>query len=219
MKEKGKKLTILGIVFMVVFVVWTVLIQIVDVKALGQKETNIGFATFNCWFHKITGIHMKIYHITDWLGLVPIFICMLFAIIGCLQLIRRRSLLKVDYDILYLGIYYIIVILAYLVFEMLPINYRPVLIEGFLEPSYPSSTTLLVLSVMPTLVEQSNRRLKNIVVKRSIYILTNVFSIFMILGRLVSGVHWFTDIVGSVIFSAGLFCIYKGVVLLRGVYK
>ena len=101
---------------------------------------------------------MRLYVITDWLGLVPIAVCMGFGVLGLTQLIRRRSLFKVDPDIIILGIYYIIVIAAYLIFEMIPINYRPVLIDGFLEVSYPSSTTLLVLSVMPTLVLQVKRR-------------------------------------------------------------
>ena len=78
-------------------------------------------------------MHMPIYIITDWLGLVAIFVCMIFAGIGFGQLVKRRSLLKVDYDILCLGIYYIIVIFCYLIFEMFPINYRPVLIDGFME--------------------------------------------------------------------------------------
>ena len=157
---------------------------------------------------------MEIYIITDWLGLIPLFVCMIFGGIGFVQLVKRRSLFKVDYDIIFLGIHYVIVILGYLIFEMIPINYRPILIEGFMEPSYPSSTTLLVLSVMPTLVFQVNSRIKNTVVKKTISILTIIFSAFMVTGRLVSGVHWFTDIVGSVMFSAGLFCIYKAVVLL-----
>jgi undecaprenyl-diphosphatase len=98
---------------------------------------------------------------------------------------------------------------------MIPINYRPVLIEGFMEASYPSSTTLLVLSVMPTLIFQTNKRLKSVMAKRIIVILAILFSVFMVIGRLICGVHWFTDIVGSVILSAGLFCIYRGIVLMN----
>jgi undecaprenyl-diphosphatase len=97
---------------------------------------------------------------------------------------------------------------------MIPINYRPILIEGFMEASYPSSTTLLVLSVMPTLIFQVNQRLENPVFRKIICILTSIFSAFMVIGRLVSGVHWFTDIVGSIMLSAGMFCIYKAFVLL-----
>ena len=214
MKETEKKLLFLGSGFIVAFIVWTLLIQKVDVQPLGAKDTNIGFATINCWFHEATGVHMKIYHITDWLGLVPIFICMLFGCVGFIQLIKRRSFLKVDCDIILLGGYYIIVIFGYLFFEMIPINYRPILIGGFLEASYPSSTTLLVLCVMPTLVEQMNRRTEHTTVKRFIKVFVVCFSVFMALGRLISGVHWLTDIVGSIMLSVGLFCIYKATVLL-----
>ncbi|MBQ4559336.1 MAG: phosphatase PAP2 family protein [Tyzzerella sp.] len=214
MKGNGKKLLFLGSTFIVAFVIWTLLIQKVDVQPLGVKGTDIGFATINGWFHKLTGVHMEIYHLTDWLGLVPIFICMIFGCVGFVQLIKRRGLLKVDYDIIFLGIYYLIVIGGYLIFEMSPINYRPILIEGALEASYPSSTTLLVLCVMPTLDEQMNRRMEHATVKRFIKVFVICFSIFMVLGRLISGVHWLADIVGSLMLSAGLFCIYKAVVLL-----
>ena len=214
MKKNGKRLLIIGIMLVAAFAVWTLLIQIVDVQPVGQNGTDIGFATFNCWFHKLTGVHMTIYTITDWLGLVPLFICMVFGGVGFVQLVKRRSLFKVDYDIIFLGIYYVMVIFGYFIFEMIPINYRPILIDGFMESSYPSSTTLLVLSVMPTLIYQVNRRLENVAVKKVVRILAIIFSTFMVIGRLVSGVHWFTDILGSIMLSAGLFCIYKAAVML-----
>lgn len=157
---------------------------------------------------------MMIYSITDWMGLVPVVVCLIFAVMGLVQLIKRRSLFKVDPDIIILGIYYIVVILAYLIFEMIPINYRPILINGVMEASYPSSTTLLVLCVMPTLIEQIQRRLSGIAVKKMITIVTIVFSAFMVIGRLISGVHWLTDIVGGVLLSIGLFFIYQGAVIL-----
>lgn len=214
MKEKGKRLLCIGCVFNIVFIIWTLLIQRVDVRPLGVNGTNIGFATINCWFHELTGVHMKIYTITDWLGLVPIFICIIFGVIGFVQWIKRKSIFKVDYDIILLGMYYILVIFGYLIFEMTPINYRPILIEGFLEASYPSSTTLLVLCVMPTLMEQVNRRTEYETIKGIVRVFVICFSLFMVLGRLMSGVHWLTDIVGSIMLSLGLFCIYKAVVLL-----
>ena len=214
MKKNGKRVLFLGCMLIVAFAVWTALIQIVDVQPVGQNGTDIGFASFNSWFHKLTGVHMTIYTITDWLGLVPLFICMIFAGIGFVQLVKRRSLFKVDYDIIFLGIYYMIVIFGYLIFEMIPINYRPILIEGFLEASYPSSTTLLVMGVMPTLIEQVNRRSENMTVKRIVQVLVICFSAFMVLGRLIAGVHWLTDIVGSIMLSAGLFCFYKATVIL-----
>ena len=215
MKTKAKRTLLISIFFLLAFAVWTVLIQTVDVKAVGVNSTDIGFAFINTRFHSLTGVNFMLYNITDWLGLVPLAVCIAFGILGFIQLIKRKSLFKVDADIIILGVYYVTVILCYLVFEMIPINYRPVLINGFAEASYPSSTTLLVLSVMPTLVFQIKHRMKNIKLQRIVTVITLFFCIFMVVGRLVSGVHWLTDIIGSVLLSAGLFYAYKSACLLR----
>ncbi|MBP5607152.1 MAG: phosphatase PAP2 family protein [Lachnospiraceae bacterium] len=211
MKEKRNML--IGVGLISAFALWTVLIQCIDVQAVGQNGTKIGFSGLNVWFHELTGVHMTIYMITDWLGLVPVFICLCFGALGSVQLVKRRSLLQVDPDIVILGVYYVIVIAFYLIFEMIPINYRPVLIEGRLEASYPSSTTLLVLSVMPTLIFQVNRRAENPLIKRVIAVFVIAFSALMVIGRLIAGVHWATDIVASVLLSAGLFMLYQSAVM------
>ena len=211
MKEKRNLL--IGSVLIAAFALWTFLIQWVDVQAVGQNGTKIGFADFNVQFHQLTGVNMTIYTITDWLGLVPVFVCLCFGMLGLVQLIRRKRLLRVDVDILLLGVYYVIVIACYLIFEMIPINYRPVLIEGRLEASYPSSTTLLVLSVMPTLMFQAYRRTVNPMIRKSAAVFVIAFSTLMVIGRLISGVHWVTDIIGSVLLSAGLYMLYWSTVL------
>ncbi len=214
MKKNGKNSLIKGMIMLILFAVWTVLIQTVDVQTVGQNGTDVGFAGLNVWFHKTTGVHMWVYTVTDWLGLVPIFICMIFGFVGLVQLIKRRSLFKVDKDIILLGIYYILVIFGYLIFEMIPVNYRPILIEGRMEASYPSSTTLLVMSVMPTLTFQVHRRVRNSKDRYGIYAFTVLFTVFMVVGRTVAGVHWLTDIAGSVLLSSGLYLIYQGTVQL-----
>ena len=99
---------------------------------------------------------------------------------------------------------------CYLLFEAVPINYRPILIDGVMEASYPSSTTLLVVTVMPTLIEQTLRRMRKNTFSKVVAVYSAMFSLFMVVGRLISGVHWFTDIVGSVFLSIGLFLIYRG---------
>ena len=216
MKREEKTHLWAGIGFLTVFLLWTALIRRVDVQAAGPNGTKVGFAGFNLWFHKQTGVHMTLYTITDWLGFVPIAVCLGFGVVGVFQLIRRRSLLRVDPDIILLGLYYILVILAYLVFEMIPINYRPILINGALEASYPSSTTLLVLSVMPTLKLQMDRRTDHPLVRNVTGIFVAGFSAFMVTGRLMAGVHWATDIIGAVFLSAGLFMLYRAAVRTAG---
>ena len=186
------------------FILWTVAITILDVQAIGPNGSSVGFATFN----KLTGVHMEIYTITDWLGLIPLCFALGFAILGLVQLIQRKSFLKVDYSILVLGGFYILVIASYLFFEKFVINYRPVLIEGNLEASYPSSTTLLVLCIMPTAMMQLNTRIRNNTTKKVILSLLAIFTAFMVIGRLISGVHWFTDIIGGVLLSTGLVMLY-----------
>ena len=193
---------------LVFFCVWTLLVVFVDVKPLGVNSTNIGLSTMNVAFFNLTKENMTLYTITDWLGLVSIAICFCFGMLGLVQLIKRKSLFAVDKDILILGVYYIIVILMYLIFEMIPINYRPILIEGRMETSYPSSTTLLVLSVAPTLSFEIHKRIKNKKIVVLVDVLNISFSLFMVIGRLLSGVHWLSDIIGSIILSGGLFALY-----------
>lgn len=202
-----------GALLILAFIIWTVLIQVVDVQYNGVNGTSIGFATINSLWHDLTGVNISLYNITDWLGLVPVFVCMIFAFLGFVQLIKRKSLFKVDADIIITGFYYIIVIVFYLVFEAYPINYRPILINGFMEASYPSSTTLLVLCVMLSLIFLVKSRIKNKRFCNFICAFSMIFSAFMVAGRLISGVHWLTDIIGSCLLSAGLYNVYKGVVL------
>ena len=213
MKSREMRLLRMGLLLLGLFTVFTALIQTADVRPIGPDGTKVGFAAVNSWFRRLTGVNMTLYTITDWLGLVPIFVCLLFGMLGLVQLVKRRSLFKVDPDILLLGAYYLLVMTAYLAFEMIPINHRPVLIDGRLEASYPSSTTLLVLSVMPTLSMQARRRLRGVMAQRAIGAVAGVFSMLMVTGRVVSGVHWLTDIVGAVLLSAGLLCIYRAAVI------
>lgn len=200
-----------GILLLVLFGAWTYLVQTVDVRMV--NETRVGFAAVNAWFHDLTGVCWWLYHVTDGLGLAPMAVCMVFAGLGLCQWVRRGSMAKVDADILLLGGYYAAVIACYLAFERFPVNFRPVLINGVREASYPSSTTLLVLSVMPSFVFQADRRLKNPRLKRGIRAACAAFCVLMVFGRLLSGVHWLTDIVGAVLLSAGLFTVYKAAVL------
>lgn len=198
-----------GLGLLLAFALWTVLVCRVDVRQVGPLGSSVGFAALNTAFHRLSGVHMALYTLTDWLGLVPIGVCAFFGVLGLVQLFRRKRLRLVDPDLLLLGIYYLLVIAGYLLFEAVPINYRPILIEGRLEASYPSSTTLLVLSVMPTLKLQIDRRSKRAAVRTFAGAFAVLFSAFMVVGRLISGVHWITDIVGAVLLGLGLFFIYR----------
>ena len=208
MKKENQRIFYSAICMLATFLLWTVAIRFLDVQAIGPRKSTVGFATINQFVHNLTGVHMSLYTITDWLGLVPLMFVMGFGTLGLVQWIKRKHLLKVDYNILVLGGFYVVVISAYVLFEMLVINYRPVLIDGILEASYPSSTTMLVMCVMPTAIMQLNARIKNNVLKRCVASAMITFIVFMVIGRLISGVHWLTDIIGGALLSAGLVLMY-----------
>ena len=201
----------IGLGLLVLFIFWTVALGFVDVGEIGPQGSSVGFATLNKMIHNITGVHMSLYTITDWLGLVPICFIMGFGILGLCEWIKRKNLFKVDFSILTLGGFYIIVMAAYIFFEMFVVNYRPILINGILEASYPSSTTMLVMCVMPTAIMQFNARIKNSGFTKCVNILITTFIAFMVIARLLSGVHWFSDIIGGALLSSGVVMIYYSV--------
>ena len=193
------------------FALWTAALRMVDVQPIGPEETVVGFAAVNQFFHRCTGVHMTLYTLTDWLSLVPLCIILCFAALGAVQWVQRKQLLKVDRSILVLGGFYVVVLACYALFEVVVINYRPVLIDGRLEPSYPSSTTMLVLCVMPTAAMQLRQRIKNNGFRRCVSYTIILFTILMVFLRLISGVHWLTDIIGGALLSAGLVLLYQAI--------
>ena len=193
------------------FVLWTAALFHVDVHPIGPEGSSVGFAALNGSFHRLTGVHMTLYTLTDWLGLIPVGIAMGFALLGLTQWIRRKHILRVDRSILVLGGFYLLVIAAYLFFEGFVVNFRPVLIGGRLEASYPSSTTLLTLCVIPTAVMQLHGRIRHVRLRRWIIGALSLFAAFLLIGRILSGVHWLTDVIGGGLLSAGLVLLYHAV--------
>lgn len=116
---KTKKNVRITLTAFIAFVLWTVAITKIDLQAIGPRGTVVGFATLNDAFHKMTGVHLWLYEVTDWLGLVAIVFVLGFGVLGLIQLIRRRNLFKVDSDIIILGVFYILVIIGYVVLKSL----------------------------------------------------------------------------------------------------
>jgi undecaprenyl-diphosphatase len=208
MKRKAILQCILGGILFVIFVLFTWSLTFVDVQAIGPDGSSVAYASINETVHNLFGIHMILYNITDWAGVVAIFIALGFAVLGLVQWIRRKRICKVDSSILILGVFYILVFGAYVFFEFHVINRRPVLIHGILEASYPSSTTMLAMCVLPTAMMQFHRLIRNRRIQNAVNSLCGLFTAFMVIGRLVCGVNWFTDIVGGLIFSISVILLY-----------
>ena len=191
--------------FLTAFLLWTAAVKWIDVQAIGPEGSAVGFATLNGFIHNRIDVHMGLYILTDWLSVIPLGLVAGFGLQGLIQWIRRKSLGKVDRDLLILGGFYAAVMAMFLLFEVVVINYRPVLIEGVLEVAYPSSTTMLCMCVLPT----AALRLRS---RKWLAVVLMAFTIFMVAARLISGVHWLTDIIGGALLSAGLVMLYDSLI-------
>ena len=198
-----KKNIITSITMIILAVIYTILVKIIDVAPIGPNNSEVGFSKINGFFHNLLGSNMTIYKITEILGIIPLLMAGIYAIIGLVELIKRKSLNKVDYEIYALAGLYVVVLGLYVFFEKCIINYRPILIDGILEASYPSSHTLMALCICGSSIIVNKR-----IFHKKIFNLENKLSIFLmitiILGRFISGVHWFSDIIGAIFISLAL---------------
>lgn len=198
-----KKNIVIAMILTVISIIYTYLVKVVDVKAIGPNGSVVGFAKFNDGFRNLVGHHMGLYKITEILGLIVILIVLIYGLLGLVQLIKRKSLVKVDRELILLGTLYVLMAVVYVFFEKFIINYRPIIIDGELEASYPSSHTILAICICVSSLIVSRKYLSDKYLK-----IANVITILLLLGvflgRVISGVHWISDILGGVIIASTL---------------
>ncbi len=208
MNRQDKRNLTISLSLLVAFILWTILVMFVDVKAIGPNGSKVGLGAINEFFFKLFGESATWDKISDIFMLFALAVAGVFAVFGVYQLIKRKSLKKVDADIIILALLYVAMAIFYVLFEKCVINYRPIIVEGELEASYPSSHTLLVCTILGSAIYQAVTRIKNKPLKITACAVLSVVMLFNALGRLLSGMHWFTDVVGGVILSAFLVSAY-----------
>ena len=212
MQSKIKIKLLIGGILTLLFAFLNVGLKIIDVQNIGPQNSEIGFATINEFFKNIIGVNEIWYDITELLGLLPIVTVLGFGIFGLIQFIKGKSLKKVDKDLIVLAIFYVVVVAIYIFYEIVVINYRPILIEGELEPSFPSSHILLAIGIMGTAIMKFQYRIKNKVLKVSAISISSLIILCTVVGRARSGVHWFTDILGGILISVALVLFYGAII-------
>lgn len=203
-----KKKSLLCIILFVLSVIFTLLVVNFDVRNVGVNETSIGFSSLNTFIFDKLGTSNIWYNITEILGYIALVLVFIYGLYGAYDLIKKKSIFKVNSRIIILGVFYIIVFGLYILFENIIINYRPILVDGALEASYPSSHTLLSICVFGSSMLINKKLFFNKKIN-----LVNIILLFMMLltviGRLFSGMHWFTDIIGGVLISSFLLCCFN----------
>lgn len=210
MKTNFKK----PVVLTTLAVFYTVLVKVCDVKPIGPNDSLVGLASINAFVQKLFPVSMLWYKITNGFGLVAIAICALFGFVGFMQLVKRKSFLKVDKEILYLGGLYIVTIALYVIFNIVAVNFRPIImpLEEVLESSFPSSHTMLAIVVFGSIIILLDYLTKNEKVQQLLFAICVFVILLAVIGRLVCGCHWFSDILGGIIYAGTLLSWFNGLI-------
>ena len=193
-----------AIMLLAAFVIFTLAIMIVDVRPIGPLETHVGFAALNGFIARTFPENPLWDNIAKITGILLLLVAVFFAGIGAKQLIDRRDIRSVDHDILTLGGVYAADLVLYVLFEKLVINYRPVLEDGELAASYPSSHTLLAVTVALTAIIEVQLRVHDKQKQNILRLLLAALMIITIGAKLLAGVHWITDIIGAIILGSAI---------------
>lgn len=195
-------------------------VEVYDGEAMGDVDYDdaepddetcfsLGFAKLNVAFFNKVGYHSSLEKLTKLLGYLALLTVAAFGAVGVVQLVKARSLRGVDPEIIILGVFYVVVLVFYVLFEKLIVNYRPVILEEGLEASYPSSHTMLVIAVMLTAPAQLANLVPMDIVERFSKPVCLAIIAVMVVGRLLSGVHWLTDIIGGILLALALVKFYE----------
>ncbi len=219
MKNKSIIYSAITLGLFTLFIFFTLAVSLVDVEAIGPLGSSVGLSTINALFRDAIGESTVFYTLSEVTIYIAILIAVAFFVLGVIELIQRKSLLKVDRHILMLAIVYAVTVFCYIIFEIFVVNYRPVTPEGVLEASYPSTHTMLVLTILMTAIPVFNTLIKSRGLKLGFTAFASVFSAFTVITRMLSGVHWLTDIVAGVLLSAFLIMLYHTLISLTDIEK
>lgn len=201
-------------IYFLLFLLLILLVRTVDVAAIGPEGTSIGLSHINQAVHDLFGVQNFWYDVTKVMLILAVLSTFAVILIGVLELLQRRSILAVDSEILAFGVLLVVLALVYAFFEVVIVNYRPIIMEDATGPeaSFPSSHTMLICTIMGAISCTLKKYIRKPEFLLGAKIFCNLVIVITVIGRLVCGVHWFTDILGGVLISLALVYAYAGVI-------
>ena len=189
--------------------IFSLIVKFVDVQSVGPDGSSVGLATLNSAVHSFLGVHPLAGTLTDIVAVLAFATVAGFAVYGLVSVVKQKGLKKLDRSFFALFGFYLLVAVVYIIFEKLALNFRPILIDSELEPSFPSSHTLFAVCLFSSADLMfshlsTNKKLKNLVSAASVILIA-----FMAFARLVSGVHWLTDILGGLLIGFTLVSVFR----------
>lgn len=199
-------------VLLLLFIAFTILVKFVDVQAVGPLDSEIGFAWLNAAVHNSIGESGFWCSVSEILGIITLAVAAIFACLGLVDAIRGKSIRAVQSNTIFLGAVYCLAVGLYMFFEFVIINFRPVLEDGALAASYPSSHTLLACVVMGSCIVWLMKSELKKPIKLTLIFSSIIVGVGGIIARFLSGQHWLTDILGGLILGISLLFFYVGLV-------
>lgn len=213
-KLANRRAIVMAALASLVAAAFTLLIKIHDVQPIGPNGSEVGFAKINQAVAGMFPFNSMWYKMTNLALALPVLIALGYAVYGLIQLLQYKKFTKVSRELWLLAGFYIVILLTYAVFEKLALNFRPVILDGELEASFPSTHTLLAACLCGSGIIINQLLVKNRTYRSLLSLIFTLIAILVILGRVLSGVHWFTDIIGGLLISAALLVIFKTVLFL-----
>ena len=182
----------------------------VDIDFIAPDKSLVGLSSINGFIAKHFPFSNAFYIISEIIGYLALATVGFFGLLGLWQLIKRKSIFKVDSRIYLLAFLYIALAIVYVVFEKIYFNVRPVIMHGETVPeaSFPSSHTILAFGVFGSAAVVIGDYIKNATAAKAAGIAFNVLAILAVITRFLSGVHWLSDIAAGILLGCALLCLF-----------
>lgn len=205
-------------VCLALFAVLTASALFIDVAPIGPQGSSVGLSSINGAVFATLGSNDLADKTSDLLLVLSVLVCGAFAALGLTQLARTRSLSGVDPALIRLALAYLTLAVLYVGFEFVTLNYAPVLDEGQLKSSFPSSHTLATVAVFamsPITLralganpQTTNPKLCNPATPSIAGAMSAVFILAAVVLRVLSGQHWLTDVIAGVLLALCVTALY-----------